>query len=219
MAKVAVHWTLPVRLLREAMLGGLMINFVALATSFYSMQVYDRVIPTAAAQTLLVLTLGVLAAIGFELVAKRVRSVLYERLIDLVDQRLARTIYLRFLSIRLDQLPQSVGGLAAQMRRNATVRGFFTSATTNLLVDAPFALVFVVIIGLIAGWLAVIPLGFFILCVLVGLYYRARVDAFAGKSNAASNQKTGLLVETVEGAEAASISFPEFYQMLGRITA
>jgi ATP-binding cassette subfamily C protein LapB len=189
-------------LLREAMLGGLMINFVALATSFYSMQVYDRVIPTAAAQTLLVLTLGVLAAIGFELVAKRVRSVLYERLIDLVDQRLARTIYLRFLSIRLDQLPQSVGGLAAQMRGYETVRGFFTSATTNLLVDAPFALVFVVIIGLIAGWLAMIPLGFFILCVLVGLYYRARVDVFAGKSNAASNQKTGLLVETVEGAES-----------------
>jgi ATP-binding cassette, subfamily C, bacterial LapB len=187
--------------LREVVLGGLMINFVALATSFYSMQVYDRVIPTAASQTLLVLTLGVLAAIGFELVAKRVRSVLYERLIDQVDQRLARTIYMRFLAIRLDQLPQSVGGLASQMRGYETVRAFFTSATTNLMVDAPFAVVFVVIIGLIAGWLAMIPLFFFTLCVLVGFYYRARVDALAGKSNAATNQKTGLLVETVEGAE------------------
>ena len=82
------------KLLREAVLGGLMINVVALATSFYSMQVYDRVIPTNAAQTLLVLTLGVLVAIVFELAAKRVRSGLYERLIDAVDQRLSRTIYL-----------------------------------------------------------------------------------------------------------------------------
>ena len=188
--------------LREAVIGGLMINVVALATSFYSMQVYDRVIPANAAQTLLVLTLGVLVAIAFELVAKRVRSRLYERLIDAVDQRLSRTIYLRFLAIRLDQLPQSVGGLAAQMRGYETVRGFFTSMTTNLLVDAPFALIFLLLIGLIGGWLALIPLLFFILCVVVGLHYRKQVDAFAGKSNAASNQKTGLLVETIEGAES-----------------
>jgi ATP-binding cassette subfamily C protein LapB len=190
------------KILREAVLGGLMINVIALATSFYSLQVYDRVIPTNAAQTLLVLTLGVLGAIVFEWVAKRVRSGLYERLIDEVDQRLSRTVYLRFLSIRLDQLPQSVGGLAAQMRGYETVRGFFTAITTNFLVDAPFALLFLGVIALIGGWLALIPLLFFLLCVAVGFYYRKQVDAFAGKSNAASNQKTGLLVETIEGAES-----------------
>ena len=189
-------------LLRDAVIGGLMINVIALATSFYSMQVYDRVIPTSATQTLLVLTLGVLVAICFELVAKRVRSNLYERLIDAVDQRLSRLIYMRFLSIRLDQLPQSVGGLAAQMRGYESVRSFFSSITTNFLVDAPFALFFLGVIGLIGGWLAVIPLFFFVLSVIVGLYYRQQVSAFAAKSNAASNLKTGLLVETIEGAES-----------------
>jgi len=189
-------------LLRDAVIGGLMINVIALATSFYSMQVYDRVIPTSATQTLLVLTLGVLVAICFELVAKRVRSNLYERLIDAVDQRLSRLIYMRFLSIRLDQLPQSVGGLAAQMRGYESVRSFFSSITTNFLVDAPFALFFLGVIGLIGGWLAVIPLFFFVLSVMVGLYYRQQVSAFAAKSNAASNLKTGLLVETIEGAES-----------------
>jgi ATP-binding cassette subfamily C protein LapB len=190
------------KILREAVVGGMMINLVALVTSFYSMQVYDRVIPTAASQTLLVLTLGVLGAIVFELVAKRVRSTLYERLIDKVDQRLSRTIYLRFLAIRLDQLPQSVGGLAAQMRGYETVRGFFTSVTTNLMVDAPFALLFLAVIALVGGSLAFIPLVFFVVCLSVGLYYRKQVDALAKKSNVASNQKTGLLVETIEGAES-----------------
>ena len=190
------------KVLGEAVLGGLMINLVALATSFYSLQVYDRVIPTAASQTLLVLTLGVLFAILFELVAKRVRSHLYERLIDQVDQRLARTIYLRFLAIRLDQLPQSIGGLAAQLRGYETVRGFFTSVTTNYLVDTPFALVFLAVIWIIGGALALIPLIFFIVCTAIGLYYRKQVDTLARQSNAASNQKTGLLVETIEGAES-----------------
>jgi ATP-binding cassette subfamily C protein LapB len=188
--------------LREAVVGGVMINLVALATSFYSMQVYDRVIPTAASQTLLVLTLGVLGAILFEVLAKRVRSRLYERLIDEVDQRLARTVYLRFLAIRLDQLPQSVGALAAQMRGYETVRGFFTSVTTSLLVDAPFALLFLGVMAIIGGWLAAIPLAFFVVCLGVGMYYRKQVDALAAKSNTVSNKKTGLLVETIEGAES-----------------
>lgn len=188
-------------LLREIVVGGLMINVIALATSFYSMQVYDRVVPTGGSQTLLVLTLGVLVALLFELIAKRVRTNLYERLVDQVDQRLARTIYLRFLSIRLDQLPHSVGALAAQMRGYETVRGFFTSITTNFLVDAPFALLFTLIIALIAGWIAMIPLAFFILSIAIGLYYRKQADALAYQAMAASNLKTGLLVESVEGAE------------------
>jgi ATP-binding cassette subfamily C protein LapB len=189
------------KLIREAVIGGLMINLVALAVSFYSMQVYDRVVPTGATQTLWVLTLGVLAAVVFELVVKRVRSHLYEQLIDRVDQRLSRTVYLRFLSVRLDQLPQSVGALAAQMRGYETVRGFFTALTTHLMVDAPFALVFTLIIALIGGWLALIPFGFFVLSVGIGLYHRKRVDSFASQAMAQSHQKSGLLVETIEGAE------------------
>lgn len=184
-----------------AILGGLMINTVAMAASFYSMQVYDRVIPTGASQTLLVLTLGVVAAVLFEWIAKRVRTQIYEQLIDRVDQRLARTIYMRFLSIRLDQLPRSVGGLASQMRGYETVRSFFTSATTNLLVDAPFALIFSLVIMAIGGWLAAVPLGFFALSIAVGLYSRGRIEAHARTAIAASNFKSGLLVETIEGAE------------------
>jgi ATP-binding cassette subfamily C protein LapB len=189
------------RLLREAVIGGLMLNVIALAASFYSMQVYDRVIPSAATQTLLVLTLGVVAAVLFELVAKRVRSSLYERLIDQVDQRLARAVYQRFLAVRLDQMPQSVGSLAAQMRGYETVRGFFTSVTTNLLVDAPFALLFLAVIAAMSGTLALVPLGFLVLSLATGLYSRRAVVALAQRAIAASNYKAGLLVETVEGAE------------------
>lgn len=185
----------------DIMLGGFAINIVALATSFYSMQIYDRVVPTGSTQTLLVLTLGVVAAVMFELVARRVRSALNERLIDEVDQRLARTVYMRFLSIRLDQLPQSVGGLAAQLRGYETVRGFFTSATSGFLIDAPFALLFIVVMWLIAGELALIPLFFLIISLAIGRYFHKQITQYAKNSTQANNLKFGLLVETVEGAE------------------
>ncbi len=185
----------------DAALGGGVINLIALATSFYSMQVYDRVVPTGASQTLLVLTLGVVCATLFELLAKWGRTSLYERLIDQVDQRLSRAVYLRFLAIRLDQLPNSVGALAAQMRGYESVRSFLTTLTSQLMVDAPFALLFLGLIWLISGLLALIPAGFFVLSVAMGLYYRRRVETFARRATAAGNRKTGLLVEAVEGAE------------------
>ncbi|MET0116277.1 MAG: ABC transporter transmembrane domain-containing protein [Sedimenticola sp.] len=182
-------------------MGGVVINTVALATSFYTMQVYDRVVPTGATQTLMVLTIGVMISILYELFSKKVRAKIYDRLIDNVDQRLAHTIYKKFLSIRIDQLPQSVGGIASQMRGYETVRSFLTSVTTHLMVDAPFALIFVMVVAMIAGWLAIIPLSMLAMSITVGIYYRSRVDSLAGNANAASNFKTGLLVETVEGAE------------------
>ncbi len=189
------------RLLLESALAGIIINSIALATSFYTMQIYDRVIPTGARQTLLVLSLGVVMAIVYELVTKKVRSKINQRLINHVDRQLASKVYLRFLNVRLDQLPPSVGSLASQMRGYETVRGFLSSVASQLLIDVPFALLFVATIAAIAGKLALIPLAFFVLCLLIGGYYRGRIDAHAANVSAAAHFKTGLLVESVEGAE------------------
>lgn len=189
------------RLLGEALLGSITINIVALASAFYTMQVYDRVVPTAATQTLLVLTIGVAVAVLYEWLVKHFRARLFDRLVDAVDQQLARNVYTRFLSVRLDQLPPSVGSLAAQMKGYETVRGFLTSVTSHVMVDAPFTLIYVVLMYAIAGYLAFIPLGFFVVSILIGTYFRKRVDDLSANVNHAVNFKTGLLVESVEGAE------------------
>ena len=185
----------------EALLGGALINCIALITAFYTMQVYDRVVPTGATQTLLVLTMGIGVAIIFDFATKQLRAGVNEEIIHRVDQRLARTVYMRFLSVRLDQMPQSVGALAGQLRGYETVRSFLTLVTTHMMVDAPFAFVFVSVVYAIGGAIALIPLTFFLISVLLGLYFKARVDSLAGQANMASNLKMGLLVETVEGAE------------------
>lgn len=205
-------------LLLEAAVGGVIIALLGILVSFYTMQVYDRVIPTGATQTLLVLTLGIVVAIALEYAAKRVRSRLYERLIDTVDQRLARMVYLRFLGIRLDQLPPSVGTLAGQLRGYESIRAFLVSLTTHLAVDAPFALVFVLIIGTIAGPLAYVPVAFFVIALITGFWHAGQMRQLANRSQAAANRKTGLLVESVEAAEIIK-SGQAGWRMLGRWTA
>lgn len=202
-------------LLIEGAAGGLLLAFLGILISFYSMQIYDRVIPSSAMQTLLVLTLGILVAIGLEYAAKRLRSRVYEHLVDQVDRRLARTVYLRFLAVRLDQLPASVGSLANQLRGYETVRGFMLTISSQLAVDAPFAVLFALVIASIAGPLAFIPLAFFVVALGLGAWHAGRIRQLAQRSQQAANRKTGLLVESVEAAEIIK-SGQAGWRMLGQ---
>lgn len=199
----------------EGAAGGLLITVMGVLVSFYTMQVYDRVIPTGASQTLTVLTMGVLIVIVMEYAAKRLRSHVYEGLVDLIDQRLARTVYLRFLSVRLDQMPQSVGTLASQLRGYETVRGFLISLSSQLTVDAPFALGLLVVIWFIAGPLVIVPAAFVVVALGVAMWHSNRIRGLMDQGHDSINRKNGLLVESVEAAEIIK-SGQGGWRMLGR---
>jgi ATP-binding cassette subfamily C protein LapB len=190
------------KLLIDAFIAGIFINIVAVVSAFYSMQIYDRVVPTGAKQTLMVLTIGVIVVIFLEFIAKLVRSGLYEKLIEIIDKKLSSVVYQRFLSLRLDQLPKSVGTLSGQMRGYESVRGFLSSIASYLMVDVPFVLFYVFLIFMIGGYLALIPIIFFILALVVGIYFHKKIEYLANNINEAVNLKTGLLVESIEGAES-----------------
>ena len=186
----------------ESGLAGVMINLLALGVSLYSMQVYDRVIPTQGYSTLGVLTLGVAIALVFDIVIKFARSYLMESAITQMDSSLSRQIFTRFLNVRLDQLPGSVGSLSAQLRGYETIRAFLSASTFYLFVDAPFGLFFILMIALVGSpIIALVPLGFLLLSLAFGFVMRQKIDAHAAKSTDATNKKTGILVETIEGAE------------------
>lgn len=187
----------------QAAAASLLANVLALAAALYSMQVYDRVIPTQGVDTLIVLTVGVLIAAVLELVVKMARAHLLETAVMGMDMELSHAIFARLLGIRLDQFPASVGTLSAQLRSYETIRRFASSATLYLAVDAPFALIFLAVMALLAGaWMAAIPAIFFMLALAVGLFYRRCIARHAETGDAAGNRKLGLLVETVDNAES-----------------
>lgn len=198
----------------QAAFASLLANMLALGASLYSMQVYDRVIPTQGVATLVVLTTGVLIAAVLELVIKMARSSILERSVKGMDLELSHKIFLRLLGIRMDQFPASVGTLSAQLRSYETIRGFASSATLYLAVDAPFALLFLCVIWLLAGvQVAAVPALFFMMALAIGFFYRSRIARHAESGNAASNRKLGLLVETVESAESIKASGAGWQQL------
>lgn len=177
------------------------VTVLALATSFYSMQVYDRVVPTQASATLLVLTIGVLVSVLFEVVGKWLRSRQVHFLTDQIDQRLARTVLGRFLNLRLDQLPPSVGATASRLRGYESIRGFLVSLVTQAMVDIPLALFTLLVLFFIGGALAFIPAVFLIAGLIVGTFFQGRIEQLARLATPANHLKSGLLVESIEGAE------------------
>lgn len=186
----------------EGAIAGALINLLALGASLYSMQVYDRVIPTQGYATLAVLTLGVGIAVIFELIFKLIRSYLMEHAVTDIDSLLSRDIFSRLLQIRLDQLPGTVGSLSSQIRGYETIRAFLSSTTFYVLIDAPFGIFFVLLIAIIGGPLvALVPLLFLVFSIAIGITLRKKIDYHAKQATAATNLKTGLLVEAIEGAE------------------
>jgi ATP-binding cassette subfamily C protein LapB len=188
--------------LLEAGLATAFMGFLALATSLFSMQVYDRVIPTRSEYTLIVLGIGVLLSILVELSIKFARSHIMDYVIVGVDNRLSREIFQRLLQVRVDQLPPSVGSLAGQMRGYEQVRGFYTSTTLFTLIDLPLGILFLLIIAAIGSpWVALVPLVFGFVSLAIGLSIKKKIAQVAKDGAALSNMKTGLLVEAVEGVE------------------
>jgi len=186
----------------EACVASAFIGFLALATSLFSMQVYDRVIPTRSEYTLVILSLGVLLSILIELAMKYARSHIMDYVIVGLDNRLSREIFNRLLQLRVDQIPASVGSLAGQMRGYEQVRGFYTASTLFTLIDLPLAVIFIVVIMLVASpWVAVVPLIFGGVALFIGFSIRKKIMQQAKDGAALSNMKTGLLVEAVEGIE------------------
>lgn len=186
----------------EAVIASLMINFLALASSLFSMQVYDRVIPTNSEYTLIILSSGVALVIVLEMVMKLARSKIMDNMVMTLDHNLSRNIFERLLGVRVDQMPGSVGSLAAQLRGYEQVRSFYTASTLFTLVDLPMSLLFIVIIGIIGSpWLSAVPIIAAVIGLALGLSSRHKMDKSAAEGAAASYAKTGILVETVEGME------------------
>lgn len=200
----------------EAVIASLLINILALFISLFSMQIYDRVIPTGNQPTLVVLTIGVAFIVLFEMMMKFARSKVMDNLITHLDYHLSWAVFERLLAIRIDKLPRSVGSMAAQLRGYEQIRAFFASSTLFVLVDVPMSLLFVVIIaGIASVWVAMIPVMAAVVGVAMGLIAQKHIHRVAIQGVNDSYKKTGLLVEAVEGIETIKAGNGQ-YQFLSR---
>lgn len=185
----------------QVLLASFIINFLALVSSLYVMNVYDRVVPNKAYGTLWVLSLGVITAIIFELIAKLLRAYLTDIAGKKADLIISSALFRRVLNIKLQERPVSSGSYANNLRDFESVREFMTSASLLTLVDLPFLFLFIFVMFLVAGKLAFVPLTIIPIVIIVGLFAQIPLSRFINESMRESSQRQGLTVEAIEGLE------------------
>jgi ATP-binding cassette subfamily C protein LapB len=152
---------------RDVLAAALLINVMALTMPLFTMNVYDRVVPNRAIETLWVLALGVALVIVFDLVLRTLRGYFIDLASARIDMQLSAKIMERVLGVRMEARPAAVGSFASNLRSFESVRDFITSATVTTFIDLPFALLFLLVIGIIA-WPLIFPV--LVAMILVTIY-------------------------------------------------
>jgi ATP-binding cassette subfamily C protein LapB len=185
----------------QVVIAALLVNLFALATPLFIMNVYDRVVPNFAVETLWVLAIGVATVIGFDLLLRTLRGYLIDIAGKKADTVLASTLFHQAMNVQMGSRPASSGAFANNLREFEVLRDFFTSATVTTLVDLPFIFIFIAIIFLVGGAIALVPL-IAIPVIFLGAYlFEIPIRRAVEKAAFSATQKHAILVEAINGLE------------------
>ena len=185
----------------QVLLASLMINFFVLVSPLFVMNVYNRVVPNNAIETLWVLSIGAITIYVFDFAFRMLRAYFVDGVGRKVDVVVSGRLLEQVLGIQLKHRPASAGSFANNVREFETLRDFFTSATLTALVDLPFSVLFLVVISMLGGPLILVPLVAMVPVVIVGLLLQYPLTRVIRTNFAVAAQKHGVLVEAIDGLE------------------
>lgn len=186
---------------RDVLGAALLINIFAVVMPLFSMNVYDRVVPNNATDTLWMLALGVFLVFGMDFMMRLLRGHFVDLASARIDVKLSALIMERVLGMRLEARPASVGSFAANLRSFESVRDFIASATVTALIDFPFALIFLLVIAWISWPLVLIPIVGLIIGLIYAYVIQHRMHEMAETTYRASAQRNASLIESLTALE------------------
>lgn len=186
---------------RDVIIASLLINLFVLSTPLFTMNVYDRVIPNDAKDTLWLLAIGVVVIYGIDIVLKFLRSYFLETAAKKTDVIASSIIFEKVLDLKMSSLPNSVGSLANILKEFESIRGFLTSSTIALLIDIPFIFIFLIAIYFIGGVLVLVPISIIIIILIYTYYSKIKLANSIKESYDAGSDKNGVLIESLSSIE------------------
>lgn len=186
---------------RDVLWAALLINLFAIAFPLFSMNVYDRVVPNRAEETLWALAIGVLIVISADLFMRTLRSHFVDEASARIDVQISATLMERVLGMQLSHRPAAVGSFASNLRGFEQVRDFIASSTVTALIDLPFALLFIGVMFWLSPWLAAPVVIAFVLVVVVGYILQHRLHQLSQATWQAGAQRNATLIESLTAIE------------------
>ncbi len=182
-------------------LAAILINLFVIAVPLFTMNVYDRVLPNKAVDTLWVLVSGIAIVLIFDFILKLLRAHFIEQAGKRADIRMSGKIFDQLLNIKLNAKPPSTGMFVSRLQSFESVREFFTTATITAFVDLPFVILFIFIIFYIGGPLGYVSIATVFIAILFSWIMQKPIKDTILKSAKEDQIKQTVLTETVTGLE------------------
>ncbi|CAG35242.1 type I secretion system permease/ATPase [Desulfotalea psychrophila] len=179
----------------------LFINVFVIAGPLFTMNVYDRVIPHNAIETLWVLAIGIGLIYGFDLILKFLRTILLERAAKKSDIILSSMLFEHAMNIKMVARPRSVGAFASNIRDFDGIRSFFASTALTAFIELPFSIIFLIVIYTINPILLTLPLTVILFLFIFTIPMKNSIQKIVDSTHEATGRRNSILVESLANLE------------------
>ncbi|HON58055.1 MAG TPA: type I secretion system permease/ATPase [Smithella sp.] len=189
------------RIYRDVFLAAFLINVFGLVGIFYVLNVYDRVIPNSATETLWVLSIGVIVIYVFAVLMRALRSYFIDEAAKKTNLKISAMLLQKILDLKLEARPQSIGSFTKNLQEFESIRDFITSFSITAVIDLPFTLLGIFVVWWIGSYIVLIHLVVIAILIVYAYFIQAPLQRVVEKTIKASAQKNAILVEGVAGLE------------------
>jgi len=205
---------------KHVLLAALVINVFALVMPLFTMNVYDRVVPNNAIETLWVLVSGVIIVLMFDLLLKTLRAYFVDIANKRMDVVLSASLLSKSLGIEMSRQPLSAGVRVDHLKDFESVRDFFSSVVLVSVIDIPFLMIFIGVISYIGGPLGWIPIIIASLIITSSVLLSIPLNRYIRQTFSGSAQKAAILFESLSSIELikSTCAFGEVLERWTRYT-
>jgi ATP-binding cassette subfamily C protein LapB len=186
---------------KDVLYASLLINLFVLASPLFTMNVYDRVVPNNAIETLWVFAIGVSIVYIIDTYLKFTRTYLLESAAKKSDVIMSSIIFEKVLDLKMANHPASVGSFASNLKDFDSIRSFLTNATMAAIIDLPFAIIFLFVIAYIGGAIVLIPITTMLFILGYAIFIKKPLRDSIESTHEASAKKSSILIETLNNIE------------------
>lgn len=182
------------------------INIFIILVPMYSMNVYNRVIPNFATETLFVMTFGVILIFLFDALFKTIRVYLLEYMGRRIGSVLEEELLKKLLLIQSGHDHLLAGSKANLFKEISQVRDFFMSKTISHALDLPFVLLTFIVIFIISPSIAGITLVCGAIIVAINMAFQMPIFSLSRKLFKDGQHKHNYMFETIKGIETLKLT-------------
>jgi len=178
----------------------LIINLAALLVPLFIMVIYDKVIGAKSAETLPYLITGVTILLSADLGLRFLRAKLLGVTAGRLDYLIGVETFKRMLYLPpLYTERSTVAAQLSRLKQFDSVRDFFTGPSAAVALELPFVILFLIVIGILGGPIALIPLAMVLAFIILGLIWIPILNSKIMRAGKARTDKQRIIMQTVAG--------------------